>query len=103
MIELNIAIAKVITDIEQYYDFSFRMWPEKCIPVVFVLIEHIEEVFPLLTAKQTTRLNGILKKVIEALEVKDYVRMRDCLYYDLRQLLHSFQSEKHNNIKKYKH
>ncbi|EGW36523.1 hypothetical protein [Desulfosporosinus sp. OT] len=96
MSELNSTIAKVITDIEQYYDFSFRIWPEKCIPLVFALIEHIEEVFPVLTTKQTTKLNEVLKKVIETLEVKDYVRMRDYLHYDLRELLLRFLTGKHN-------
>jgi len=97
MNDLNSAIAKVIPDIEQYYDFSFRLWPEKCISIVFVLIEHLEELYPVLNEKQTTKLNGILKKVIETMEVKDYVRLRDYLHHDLRELLLSFQSGQHKS------
>lgn len=86
----NKAIATVIADIDQYYDFSFRISPEKCVQIVPVLIGHIEDVSPILTQNQTVALNAILQKVVETLENRDYVRMRDYLHYELRELMLSF-------------
>lgn len=90
---MNNAIAAVIADIDQYYDYSFRISPEKCIPVVLLLIGHIEEAYPTLTKNQTTKLNSILQKVVDAMDAKDYVRMRDYLHYEFRALLLSFQTK----------
>lgn len=94
MSNLDNAITTMIADVDQYYDFSFRITPEKCTPIVLLLIGHIEEAFPALTKQQTTKLNQVLLKIVEALEKKDYVRLRDNLHYDLRELLLSFQCRK---------
>lgn len=93
MSDLESAITAVIADIDQYYDYSFRISPEKCAPLVLLLIQHIEDVYPTLTKNQTTKLNSILQKIVEAMEAKDYVRMRDYLHYDLRVSLLSFQTK----------
>lgn len=81
----------VINDIEDtivtYYDYSFRIENEKCMVLVEKLIGQLERLFIYIDREQIALLQGVLLRVVQAMESKDYVLLRDILYYDFRQIL----------------
>lgn len=90
-------IENIEKDIDMYYQYSFRVWPEKCYPVLLSIIQHIQQIDACLTAKQQKKMQSILKKIVAAMESQDFVLVRDLLHYELRLLINSFKKGgKHN-------
>lgn len=92
------SVEQIITEIDEsvmtYYDYSFRIDNERCMVIIQKLISQIEQLFFYLNRDMQQKLEKLLVKSLEAMDRKDYVLLRDILYYDLRQFSTSVMRKK---------
>lgn len=81
------ALQAAVSSIDDYYEKSFLFTPEKSLRLVIPVVETIEKILSVLTVKQGERIKEYLLFVLQAMEKKDYVLVRDYLYYEIRSLL----------------
>ena len=86
-VDFTTLIKGAVNDIEVYYHSSFKIPPERCMPFVVALIDKIDKIILGMTANQSKKMQDHLLKVLEAMQGKDYVLMRDILFYEIRSLL----------------
>lgn len=70
-----------------YYDYSFRIENEKCMVLIEKLLSQLETLFIYIDKKEIDSVQGTLLKAVQAMDNKDYVLLRDVLYYDLYPLI----------------
>lgn len=80
-------INMIIVDIDFYYQASFKTDPETCMPIIGELINKIDGLCRYLAPNDLAHTNSVLSNMMVSMENKDYVRLRDCLYYELKPLL----------------
>lgn len=76
--------AEILKTINEYYEVSFCISSEKCMPFILQLIEQLQFLLELLDRDRQQNLNEILCRMLAAMEEKDGVLLRDLLHYDLR-------------------
>lgn len=81
-------IKKQVVEIERvidgYYDTTFRVQNEKCMPFIQQLVEMLVGLNDMLAVGAREKLQLILRNILQAMESKDYVLIRDYLHYELR-------------------
>jgi hypothetical protein len=82
----------VIREIDRYYHASFAIAPEKCMPMVMELLNRVEQLSRDFSGGEIAQINRILSEMMTAMENKDYVRLRDCMVYELKPFLSGVQS-----------
>jgi hypothetical protein len=75
---------EIVTLINKYYDASFRMKEENCLPFIQQLLEKVKILEGLIAAEARGQLQIILQDVQQAMQNRDYVLVRDKLHYELR-------------------
>lgn len=83
----NDNIYSIINEIDQYYQATFIADPERCMATVMALLNKIEGLSRKLSAADILQTNIVLSDMLASMEAKDYVRLRDCLYYELKPML----------------
>lgn len=86
-------LVKMREHIEEYIDASFRIWPERCMPMLVIIFDDFEEVVSITSEKYQEELKRILLKLLNAMENQDYVLIRDYLSYELLPLVDLMQKE----------
>lgn len=78
-----------LEDIENYYRASFKLPPDRCLPFLQSFFFNIKELLPHLGPSYTKRMETHLERLSLTLSDnnKDYVLLRDLLWYEIRPLL----------------
>lgn len=84
-------LSEIFVDIDNFCQNSFKIVPEKCMPFIMSFIQHMDQLVLGLTPKQVKKVKKILFKVVEALQNKDYVLVRDYLSYEIKPFLQNIE------------
>lgn len=80
-------IREVIYEIDTFYQKSFELPSEQCAPLIISFVDKVVHILGTLSPKQTSRLNEQLSNIIQAMQVGDYVLVKDYLVYEVKPLL----------------
>lgn len=89
--EFSIILSKTLVDIDDFCQNSFKIAPEKCMPFIMSFIQHIDQLLLGFMPKQVKKIKKMLSDMVDALQKKDYVLVRDCLTYEIRPFLQKIQ------------
>ena len=90
--ELMNLVLQIITTIDEYYDYSFKVSNDRCFIILLKLIEELERLLGVVgDVEQQIQLKDILHEVANAMANHDYVLIRDLLHYELRSKLATFK------------
>jgi|GEM_PF-4878467 len=76
---------EAINTIDEYYDYSFKIRNSQCYPLISRLIQQLEKVLGYVDVEQREILQEVLLNIVNAMSENDYVKLRDVLYYDLKE------------------
>jgi len=91
--KFNNLLLDIFNTLDEYYDFTFKVYNERCLVVLIKLIEKLESCLKVVDNQSQKEIKFILEKIVVAMEGKDYVKIRDLLHYDLRDKLKLISQE----------
>lgn len=87
MTDRQVLLQEAIELLDNYYHGSFKLPPQKCMPLLAAFVDKVAVISQLFDAKQVEIFNTHLAKTIEALQAQDYVLVKDYLKYEIRPML----------------
>lgn len=85
-----------LQDIINFYENSFKISPDQCVPHILSFIENMGNLSLGLSPKQAKKINKLLEKIMSALQSQDYVVVKDCLMYEIKPFLTKIQDNDSN-------
>ena len=89
-------IELALQNISDFYENSFKISPDQCIPYLLSFIENMDYLSLRLSPKQSKKVNKLLGNIISALQEQDYVVVKDCLVYEIQPFLVKLQKNDSN-------
>lgn len=86
---MNSLFNSLLQDIENYYVVSLGREPEVSAPLLVAFINKAAQLYALLPPDGQIQLAGMLQRLLQAMEAKDYVLVRDILFYEIKLLVGS--------------